>query len=209
MTRPSRRATKPRLSNWRSSSASSYSPRCIVRSTLAIPTAADRFVRPTRIRNVPATSDPTIPRVCSIADSSSCTGPASARTPSASRRASPKTTLEWPSENQKPADSDRVPSPTSFRVVLSMTAIWSASKAWRTPSRYAVTPRPTPNTPAEPSVMCCGATPRTSTPQPMTCNSRTKPVTAAIEVQSARSNRVADRAVRAVACDAPMVIARA
>ncbi len=34
-----------------------------------------------------------------------------ARTPIASRNASPNTTLEWPSENQKPADVDRVPSP--------------------------------------------------------------------------------------------------
>ena len=38
-------------------------------------------------------------------------------------------------ENQKPADSERVPSPTSLRVVLSITAMWSASKACRTPSR--------------------------------------------------------------------------
>ena len=49
----------------------------------------------------------------------------------------PARTPRWngPSENQKPADSERVPSPTSLRVVLSITAMWSASKACRTPSR--------------------------------------------------------------------------
>ena len=46
-----------------------------------------------------------------------------ARTPRASRKARPNTTLEWPSENQKPVDSERLPSPTSLRVVLSMTAM--------------------------------------------------------------------------------------
>jgi hypothetical protein len=43
-------------------------------------------------------------------------------------RARPNTTLEWPSENQKPPDNDRVPSPTSLRVVLSITASNSRSE---------------------------------------------------------------------------------
>ena len=57
-----------------------------------------------------------------------------ARMPKFSRTASTSTTLEWPSEKKKPTPSGRFPSPTSFRVVLSMAAMWSASKAWRTPS---------------------------------------------------------------------------
>ncbi len=100
-----------------------------------MPTAANRFVSPIRMRKVPATRDPTSPSVCSIGEPSSCTGPTIARTPIASRKARPNTTLEWPSENQNPADSERVPSPTSLRVVLSITAMWSASNACRTPSR--------------------------------------------------------------------------
>ena len=83
-----------------------------------------------------------------------------ALTPIASSNAAPNTTLEWPSENQKPTPSAAFPSPTSLRVVLSMTAMWSASNACRTPSRKAVTPSPTPNTPERPSVKCCGATAR-------------------------------------------------
>ena len=44
-----------------------------------------------------------------------------------------KTTDEWPSENQKPVESGRWPSDMNFRVVLSIAAMWSASKAWRIP----------------------------------------------------------------------------
>ena len=54
------------------------------------------------------------------------------------------TTLEWPSANQKPTDTGRLPSAISLRVVLSMAAMWSASKACRMPSVYAVMPRPMP-----------------------------------------------------------------
>lgn len=55
------------------------------------------------------------------------------------------TTLECPSANQKPTETGRFPSAMSLRVVLSMAAMWSASKACRIPSVYAVMPRPTPN----------------------------------------------------------------
>ena len=44
------------------------------------------------------------------------------------------TTEEWPREKKKPTDSGRFPSPTSLRVVLSIAAMWSASKACRMPS---------------------------------------------------------------------------
>ncbi len=144
---------------------------------------------------MPATTEPIRPKVCSIAELSSWTGPTTARTPSASRNARPNTTLECPSENQNPDDKVRVPSPTSLRVVLSITAMWSASKACRTPpSRYAVSPSPTPpNTPAEPNVMCWGATPpkMSTPPQPNTWSARTTPPRVAIEITSGRSKREA------------------
>ena len=54
--------------------------------------------------------------------------------PVATTTAITNTTLEWPRENQKPTDSGRWPSPVSLRVVPSMTAMWSASKACRTPN---------------------------------------------------------------------------
>ena len=53
---------------------------------------------------------------------------------------------EWPRLNQKPTLIGRLPSAISLRVVLSIAAMWSASKACRMPRVYAVTPRPTPRT---------------------------------------------------------------
>jgi hypothetical protein len=44
-----------------------------------------------------------------------------------------KTPEEWPRENQNPTDSGRLPSDISLRVVLSIAAMWSASKACRMP----------------------------------------------------------------------------
>ncbi len=73
---------------------------------------------------------------CSSEPSSS-TCPARALTPSESRNASPKTIVEWPRENQNPTDSGRRSpsawSAMSLRVVLSTAAMWSASKACRSP----------------------------------------------------------------------------
>ena len=82
---------------------------------------------------------------CSVEPSVS-TWPASALTPRLNSSASPNTTLEWPSEKKNPTLSGRLPSAMSLRVVLSIAAMWSASKAWRSPSVYAVTPMPTPKT---------------------------------------------------------------
>jgi hypothetical protein len=48
------------------------------------------------------------------------TGPASDLMPMASRKASAKTIVECPSENQKPTLSGRLPSDISLRVVLSI-----------------------------------------------------------------------------------------
>ena len=58
----------------------------------------------------------------------------------------PKTTDECPRENQNPTETGRLPSAISLRVVLSMAAMWSASKACRMPRVYAVIPSPMPNT---------------------------------------------------------------
>ena len=69
---------------------------------------------------------------CSV-EPSSCTWPASARTPTAKSSASAKTTVECPSEKKNPTPSGRWPSFMSLRVVLSIAAMWSASKAWRSP----------------------------------------------------------------------------
>ena len=43
------------------------------------------------------------------------------------------TTVEWPSEKNRPAATGRLPSCMSLRVTLSMAAMWSASTAWRSP----------------------------------------------------------------------------
>ena len=69
----------------------------------------------------------------------------SALTPKPSSVHATKTTDEWPRENQNPTDRGRRPSDMSLRVVLSMAARWSASKACRMPRVYAVSPMPTPN----------------------------------------------------------------
>ena len=42
--------------------------------------------------------------------------------------------VEWPSAKKKPTLSGRLPSLISFLVVLSIAPMWSASKAWRSPS---------------------------------------------------------------------------
>ena len=47
--------------------------------------------------------------------------------------ASPKTTVECPSEKKNPMPSGRLPCWRKDRVVLSIAAMWSASKAWRNP----------------------------------------------------------------------------
>ena len=66
-------------------------------------------------------------------DESFDTWESSARIPKFRKTASRNTTVEWPSEKKYPTLSGRLPSLTSFRVVLSMAAMWSASKACRIP----------------------------------------------------------------------------
>ncbi len=90
---------------------------------------------PIRYRNPPEAIVPTTPRVCRRAEPS--TGQRGHR-----RRAGGdpgrrgRRPVEWPSANQNPTETGRLPSAMSLRVVLSMAAMWSASKAWRMPSVY-------------------------------------------------------------------------
>ena len=100
-----------------------------------IPTSTTRLRIPSSQRNTPDTEAPMTPVIACSRDPSSSTSPASAFTPTDSSSARPKTIVEWPRENQKPTDSGlRLPSASSFRVVLSIAAMWSASKACRIPN---------------------------------------------------------------------------
>ncbi|MFC5041443.1 hypothetical protein [Ornithinimicrobium kibberense] len=83
--------------------------------------------------------------------------------------------MEWPRENQKPTFVAGRPSATRRRVVLSIAAMWSASKACRAPRVNAVMPTATPKTCpcAPPSSSCAGPTSRKRLPHPRTCSART------------------------------------
>ena len=57
------------------------------------------------------------------------TGPLSALNPTANSAASANTIVEWPREKKNPTLRGRLPSDISFRVVLSIAEMWSASNA--------------------------------------------------------------------------------
>lgn len=125
-------------------------------------------------RKTPDTDAPHTPAARCSVESSSWIAPASARMPRPSSATMKNTTDEWPRLNQKPTLSGRLSPVISDRVVLSMTAMWSASKACRIPSVYAVTPSPTPKIwPA--TRYFCGAMTQMSSPHPMMCSSNTNP----------------------------------
>ncbi len=124
---------------------------------------------PIRSRNEPETVGPISPVAWCRLEPSFETSPLRPRMPIANPAASRNTTDEWPREKKKPTLSGRWPSVISLRVVLSMAPMWSASKAWRIPSVYAVMPTPIPNAPV-PSFRCCGATNPSSSPKPITCS---------------------------------------
>ena len=105
-----------------------------------------------RYRNEPDTVVPIQPVTLCSCEPLFSTCPSSERTPIEIRNASANTIVEWPSENQKPTLSGRLPSCISLRVVLSIAEMWSASNACRSPSVYAVTPIPIVNVPVAPSV---------------------------------------------------------
>ena len=72
-----------------------------------------------------------------------------------------------PSEKKKPTLSGRCPSLISLRVVLSIAPMWSASKAWRMPSVYAVMPTPMPKHARRAEARVLGATNASSRPKPI------------------------------------------
>ena len=189
VTRPRIRLRKPRLFSCSSSSASTYRPVRIVRNTLRIPTSAARLMSPMATRKIPDTVVPQMPVICCSVDWSSSIAPASARIPRASRATMMKTTELWPRLNQNPTLNGRLPSVISFRVVLSMAAMWSASKACRRPRVYAVTPRPMLNS-CPLTWYSCGATRKINVPHPTMCSSRMK---VAIPMTDRRSGRVISR----------------
>ena len=73
-------------------------------------------------------------RLLQRATESFSTWPAERPDAEGEQQAQPEHDDEWPSENQKPTDTGRLPSAMSLRVVLSIAAMWSASKACRMPS---------------------------------------------------------------------------
>ena len=111
-----------------------------------MPISAARLIRPISRRKTPLIEVPQTPVICCNEEFSLSMPWESARTPNAIASTITKTTEECPRLNQKPTLIGRLPSAISFRVVLSIAAMWSASKACRMPSVYAVRPRPTPRT---------------------------------------------------------------
>jgi hypothetical protein len=85
-------------------------------------------------RNEPETTGPTRPVALWRVESSFATAPLRPCTPTVTSTPSAKTIVECPSEKKNPTLSGRWPSFMSLRVVLSIAAMWSASKAWRSPS---------------------------------------------------------------------------
>ncbi len=138
---------------------------------------------------------PTTPSHWWVVDSSSIRVLASCAPP-ATRAAISTTIEECPSANQKPTETGRLPSAISFRVVLSITAMWSASKACRMPRVYAVMPRPTPKT-WVPTSYFSGATRKISVPKATTCMARITPIRPAVRTVSSRRHRKVGRAAGA------------
>ena len=99
-----------------------------------MPAMTTMFSTAMRYRNVPETVVPmTVVMLCGP-EPPFLTWLSRARMPKFRKSASTNTTLEWPREKKKPTDSGRLPSLTSLRVVSSIAAMWSASKACRMPS---------------------------------------------------------------------------
>ena len=80
-------------------------------------------------RKAAETEVPIMPPTAWKSSSSSLNAAAVAATPMVAST----TTVEWPSEKNKPTAIGRLPSCISLRVTLSIAAMWSASTAWRSP----------------------------------------------------------------------------
>ncbi len=104
-----------------------------------MPIRTMRLRIPRTHRNTPDTDAPMTPVIECSSEESFSTCPASAFTPTESRKASMNTIVECPRENQKSTESGlrglcvSALSDISLRVVLSTAAMWSASKACRSP----------------------------------------------------------------------------
>ena len=96
---------------------------------MTIPTRITRLRMAIRYRNVPETRVPMIPPKVATVEFELLSWPMIARAANVSPIPSANTTDEWPSENQKPTESGRLPSDMSLRVVLSIAEMWSASNA--------------------------------------------------------------------------------
>ena len=98
-----------------------------------IETKTTRLSRAIKYKNVPDTVVPMTPVALCRPELSFLTCSPRERIPKFSSSAITNTIVEWPSEKKNPTVSGRLPSWTSLRVVLSIAAMWSASKACRIP----------------------------------------------------------------------------
>ncbi len=97
-----------------------------------IPMNAMRFSNPMMNRKPPEAKVPAVLSTAWTAEPSPASV-AAARVPRAMSAVSTNTIPECPMANQNPTDLGRPPSAISLRVVLSIAAMWSASKACRRP----------------------------------------------------------------------------
>src|ERR1700759_5133194 len=81
------------------------------RKIRTIPMSTTRVMTPIRMRNTPLTAVPMSPPTTFNGESSLPISVVTARTPSPRSSTSTKTIVEWPSENQNPTESARVPGP--------------------------------------------------------------------------------------------------
>ena len=128
-----RRASTPRLSSRSSSSPSSKRPARSAVKTRQIPIRATTLTNAMRKRNPLEASVPTIPRTWRAGEASSSSAPA-AFAAEITSSANTTTIAACPSAKKNPTDFGRALSAVSFRVTLSIAAIWSASNACRRPS---------------------------------------------------------------------------
>src|SRR5690242_13254670 len=139
-----------------------------------------RFKTPIATRNPPETSVPTAPPMLLSSPLSETTPSTIHFTARPSATAMRRTTVEWPSEKKKPTPTGLRPFWRSFRVVLSIAEMWSASNACRNPNVYA-----RPPSARKPG---CLAPYSRSKPQPRRCRTATEPKKPTMRRRSPRSN---------------------
>jgi hypothetical protein len=142
--RPKNRLMSPRACSCASSSASSYLPPRRLRARRTIPASTIRLSAAISHRKLADTAVPATPPTMANPEAGRTTVLNAAFAAKVMPTPASNTTLEWPSAKKKPLPSGRRPVAISLRVVLSMAAMWSASKAWRHPSVHAVSAAPIP-----------------------------------------------------------------